>query len=64
MRELAGARRAAGMTQRELARRLKRAHSFIGKIEGGERQLNVLEFCDYAETLGCDPADLLRRVLK
>ena len=64
MRELAASREAAGMTQRELARRLKRSHSFVGKLESGERQLNVLEFCDYADILGCDPAELLRRVLR
>ena len=58
------ARTNAGLTQRELARRLDRAHSFVGKIESGERQLNVLEFCDYASALGTDAADLLRSVLK
>jgi transcriptional regulator with XRE-family HTH domain len=61
---LTKARTNAGLTQRELARRLDRAHSFVGKIESGERQLNVLEFCDYASALGTDAADLLRSVLK
>jgi hypothetical protein len=54
---------AAGLSQRELAKRLDRAHSFVGKIESGERQLNVLEFCEYADLLGADPADLLRSVV-
>lgn len=48
---LTQAREAAGLTQRELARRLDRAHSFVGKIESGERRLNVLEFCDYADAV-------------
>jgi hypothetical protein len=61
---LTKARTKAGLTQRELAHRLDRAHSFVGKIESGERQLNVLEFCDYASALGVDAADLLRSVLK
>jgi transcriptional regulator with XRE-family HTH domain len=64
MSALTRARTDAGMSQRELAERLNRAHSFVGKIESGERQLNVLEFCDYARVLGVDPADLLRSVLK
>jgi transcriptional regulator with XRE-family HTH domain len=64
MRELIAAREAAGITQRELARRLGRAHSFVGKIESGERQLNVLEFCDYVAELGDAPDALLRRVLE
>ena len=61
---LVAARENAGLSQRELARRLDRAHSFVGKIESGERQLNVLEFCEYANLLGADPADLLRSVVK
>jgi transcriptional regulator with XRE-family HTH domain len=61
---LTKARTNAGLIKRELARRLDRAHSFVGKIESGERQPNVLEFCDYASALGTDAADLLRSVLK
>jgi len=61
---LTQAREAAGLTQRELARRLDRAHSFVGKIESGERQLNVLEFCDYADALGADAAEMLRAVVR
>lgn len=64
MRELTAARDTAGLTQRELARHLNRAHSFVGKIESGERQLNVLDFCDYADSLGVDPAELLKRILR
>lgn len=61
---LKAARENSGITQRELARRLDRAHSFVGKIESGERQLNVLEFCQYVETLGADAADLIRTVVR
>src|SRR6185312_17402060 len=61
---LKAARESARITQRELARRLDRAHSFVGKIESGERQLNVLEFCEYADALGADAAVLIREVLK
>jgi len=60
---LKAAREAAGITQRELARKLDRAHSFVGKIESGERQLNVLEFCEYADALGADAVELIRVVL-
>ena len=64
MTALKEAREAAGMTQRELAERLDRAHSFVGKIETGERQLNVLEFCEYVQAIGADPAELLRGIAK
>lgn len=64
MATLADAREKAGLTQRELARRLGRAHSFVGKIESGERQLNVLEFCEYADAVQADACDLLRAVMR
>lgn len=62
MAVLMAARADAGITQRELARRLGRAHSFVGKLESGERQLNVLEFIEVARALGVEPSALLRRV--
>lgn len=62
MAVLVSVRTSAGLTQRELARRLGRAHSFVGKIESGERQLNVLEFIEVANALGVKPSELLKRV--
>lgn len=64
MAALVAARSKAGVTQRELARRLGRAHSFVGKIESGERQLNVLEFCELADALGVDARELFGRVVQ
>jgi transcriptional regulator with XRE-family HTH domain len=56
---LAEARRAAGLTQRQLAAKLKRSNSFIWKLEAGERQLNVLELIEIAKTLGVKASDLI-----
>ena len=64
MEALAEARESAGLSQRELAKRLNRSHSFVGKIESGERQLNVLEFCEYVDALTGDAADIIRKVMK
>jgi DNA-binding XRE family transcriptional regulator len=58
---LAASRREAGLTQRQLAERLKRPHSFISKIEAGERRLDVLEFMEIAKALKVDPVDLFKR---
>jgi transcriptional regulator with XRE-family HTH domain len=63
MKAIAAARVQAGLTQRELARRLGRSHSFVGKIESGERQLNVLEFCELADALGLNPKELFARIV-
>jgi hypothetical protein len=40
------------------------AHSFVGKIGSGERSLNVLEFCEYADALGADAAEIIGSVVK
>lgn len=56
---LAETRKAAGVTQVELAARLGKPHSFVSKVERGERRLDVIEFCQVAEALGRDPAMLL-----
>ena len=53
------ARKAAGLTQRELADRLHKPQSFVAKYEGGERRLDVVEFIAIARALGADPVKLM-----
>ena len=60
---IASARKAAGITQVELAARLGRPQSFVSKVERGERRLDVIEFCQLAEALGRDPEKLLQDFL-
>jgi transcriptional regulator with XRE-family HTH domain len=60
---LVEARTRAGLTQRDLAARLKRVQSFVGKIENGSRQINVIEFIEVARALEIDPAKLLKTVI-
>ncbi len=60
---LVEARMQAGLTQRALAERLKRPHSYVAKIEGGERRIDVLEFAELARALRIDPLKLLGEVL-
>jgi len=49
--------------QKDLAAVLGKPQSFIAKVEGGERRLDVAEFLDYAAALGADPVELLIQVL-
>ena len=56
---IASARKAADVTQAELAARLGKPQSFVSKVERGERRLDVIEFCQVAEALGHEPANLL-----
>jgi ribosome-binding protein aMBF1 (putative translation factor) len=60
---LVEARMQAGLTQRGLAERLKRPHSYVAKIEGGERRIDVIEFAELARALRLDPCKLLGEVL-
>lgn len=53
-------RKAAGVTQVQLAERLGRPQSFVSKVERGERRLDVIEFCQVSEALGQDPSKLLK----
>ncbi len=60
---LVDARGRAGMTQRDLAKRLKRPRSFVGRMEAGERRIDVIEFIEIARVLGADPKELFGRLV-
>lgn len=59
MRALRAARKQQGLTQEELARRIDRPQSFVAKVEGGERRLDVIEFAELISALEVEPATLL-----
>jgi transcriptional regulator with XRE-family HTH domain len=58
------ARKAAGLTQHDLARRLKKPQSFVAKYEGGERRLDVVEFLKITRAIGTDPLRILRALIQ
>ncbi|MBN9076493.1 MAG: transcriptional regulator [Rhizobiales bacterium 65-79] len=60
---LAAARKNAGLTQHEIARRIDRPQSFVAKYEGGERRVDVLEFIMIARALGRDPVHLFAELV-
>jgi transcriptional regulator with XRE-family HTH domain len=59
---IVAARQAAGLTQRQLAAKLKRSNSFVWKLEAGERQLNVLEFIEIARVLEVKASKLMTEI--
>lgn len=61
---LVEAREKAGMTQRDLAARIKRPHSFVGRMEAGERRVDVIEFIEISRVLGADPRGLFGRLME
>ena len=55
-------RKVAGISQRELARRLGKPPSFVNKIELLERRIDLLEFIAIAEAFGAKPDDILKKI--
>ena len=60
---MVAARKASGLTQRELAGRMGRPYSVIANIERGERQIDVVEFIAIARALGMSEVDLMARIV-
>jgi HTH-type transcriptional regulator/antitoxin HipB len=55
-------RKRAGLTQAEVAKRLKRYQSFIATVESGQRRIDVVEFLDLAEAIGFDPREAIKQL--
>jgi transcriptional regulator with XRE-family HTH domain len=43
------------LSMRALAERMHKPHSYVQKVEQGERRLDVVEYVWYCQTLGVDP---------
>jgi transcriptional regulator with XRE-family HTH domain len=55
---LANLRTDAGVTQVELAKRLKKPQSFVSSYEGGQRRIDLLELARIAAALRADPRSI------
>ncbi len=64
LKVLREARTQAGLSQRALAERLAEHHSWVAKVELGERRLDIVEFVRVARALKCDPQRLFRKVTR
>lgn len=53
------ARRAAGLTQEELAAKLGKPQSFVSKIEAGDRRLDVVEYVSWMQSMDLDPSTII-----
>lgn len=56
-------RKAIGVTQEQLAERLRDGQSFISKVERGERRIDVAEFVKIAHAIGVNPVTLFGRLV-
>jgi transcriptional regulator with XRE-family HTH domain len=57
---LVAAREESGLTQVQVAERLRKPQSYVSKIERGERRLDIIEFFELAEILKIDPFEFLQ----
>ena len=58
--DLRSERKAAGLTQQALADKLAKPQSFVAKVEGYERRLDVIEFVHWCRALDINSADFLQ----
>ena len=58
LKKLKAARIEAGLTQVEVAKRLKKPQSFVSKFESGERRVDPVELRHLAQLYGKSAADL------
>ncbi|MFK4488496.1 transcriptional regulator with XRE-family HTH domain [Bradyrhizobium sp. USDA 336] len=56
-------RKKAGLTQTEVAAKLKRYQSFVASVETGQRKLDVVQLIAFAEAIGFDPRDAIKRMM-
>lgn len=60
---LGTSRRANGLSQSELARRLGKPQSYVSKIERGERSIDVAEYIEFVRAMGLNPVTPLMILL-
>jgi transcriptional regulator with XRE-family HTH domain len=63
-RELKAARQSAGLSQRELAARLDVAHTWVAKVESGERRIDFVEFIRFLAACGTDASAVSARLIR
>jgi predicted transcriptional regulator len=56
-------RKELNLSQAELANKLNVIQSLIGKIETGDRRLDIVEMIDYAEALEVDPHTVIDLII-
>jgi transcriptional regulator with XRE-family HTH domain len=58
--ELESARREAGLSQEQLAKKVGWDQTYVSKIERGVRRLDVIELIAICEAVGIDPAKFVK----
>ncbi|MDC2825008.1 helix-turn-helix transcriptional regulator [Rodentibacter pneumotropicus] len=51
-----------GLSQRALCEKMGVVSSFVGKVETGDRRLDIFEFIAYCKGLELEPSEVLRQI--
>ena len=57
---LISARKQAKLTQADIAHQLGKPQSYIAKIEGKDRKIDVLEYVEICEVLDLQPSEIIK----
>jgi hypothetical protein len=61
---LTAVREKAGISQRELGRRMGVPHTWVAKVESGERRIDLVEFGWFCAGCGVEAGEVARELLK
>lgn len=56
-------RKAAGLTQDDLAKAMGEHQSFVARLESGQRRIDVIEYVTLAQVIGFDPTAALKQLI-
>lgn len=63
IQDLVKARHSSKLSQRDVASRIGRLHTYVAKLENMERRLDVADLIDYCSAVGIDPCAAIQRFL-
>jgi transcriptional regulator with XRE-family HTH domain len=53
-----------GLSQADLAKRLRRSQSYVSYVETGQKLVDVVEMMEWAEAIGFDAGEIIKRLSK
>ena len=57
-------RQKAGLRQIDVAKKLGQSQSWVMRLEGGHRRIDVVEFLLIAKVVGFDPVEAIRQIAR
>lgn len=63
LEQLVIARKAKSITQNDIADKLEYPQCVISRIENGQRRIDIVEFIEIANAIGCNPITLLEELI-